>query len=284
MKKIITRFAVIAFALLLISQNVALAADTGFLSPSSNSADGFGDSWSNASGAYSDGGGSATESDGDRHHYYTFNFNIPAGSTINGIEVKADVWSTDASGCSFGVDLSWNGGSNWSNQKTTSLNSSETTYTFGNSSDSWGGHGWVVDDFTNGNFRARVDSIAPGSCTGTRHLDWIRAKVYYTEPLPTEITSLTLVSVDGLGNGTDIETIEDGDVFNYDVLGTTDLTIRANANPETVGSVLLELTAGPNAPYDKTENALPYSLYGNPSPSTYAPISPILGRHSIRRG
>lgn len=248
------------------------------MSPTDDGANGFSDLWSNASGAYSNGGSSATESDGDRHHYYTFNFSIPDGSTIDGIEVKADAWSSDSSGCSFGFDLSWNGGSSWSNQKTTSLNSSETTYTFGGSADLWGAHDWEVNDFTNGNFRVRVDSIAPGSCSGTRYLDWIRTKVYYTEPAPIEIVALQLTSASP--TNTIIAELTEGFEINLDTHGTN-LTIVAETDPMNVGSVRFNLDAGT---HQKTENIFPYSIMGDTPAGNFAPM-PIellpLGLHSV---
>lgn len=66
-----------------------LSTDTGFLSPNQDAG-----SWSIANGAYADGGVSANDDDGEQHRYYNFNLNVPTGSTINGIEISADAWST----------------------------------------------------------------------------------------------------------------------------------------------------------------------------------------------
>jgi len=141
------------------------------------------DDWSDPERAYSDGNGYAYERNGERHRYYNFNLNIPANSTINGIEARVDAWSSDNSGCRIGVDLSWDGGASWSNEKTRNLTGSEATGTLGDSNDGWGSHAWQVSDFSNANFRARVRDVDPGgSCNNdaTTYLDWLRIKVYYT--------------------------------------------------------------------------------------------------------
>lgn len=89
-----------------------------------------------------------------------------------------DTWSTDNSGCQLGVDLSWNGGTNWTNEKTQNLTNNQATYTLNGS---WGSHTWVPADFSNANFRVRVHDIDPGSsCNGNPRLDWLRVKVNYT--------------------------------------------------------------------------------------------------------
>lgn len=164
------------------------AADTGFKSPSENVANNPGggdpDQWSNPNNAYANGGGYASDDEGERHRYYNFNFDVPSDSSIDGIEVSADAWSTDNSGCKLGVDLSWDGGTSWSNEKTKNLSNSENTGTMGGTNDKWGSHSWVSSDFSDSNFRARVHDIDPGtSCdnSATTKLDWLQVKVHYTE-------------------------------------------------------------------------------------------------------
>lgn len=95
--------------------------------------------------------------------------------------------STPATSCQLGVDLSWNSGLNWTNEKTQTLTGTETTYTIPSSTnDDWTGtHTWSPTEFSNANFRARVRAIDPGSTcdnSAVDHLDWLQMKVYYTEP------------------------------------------------------------------------------------------------------
>ena len=85
--------------------------------------------------------------------------------------------------CQLGVDLSWNGGTSWSSEKTVTLAATETTYTLGSASDEWGSHSWVPTEFSNTNFRARIHTIDPGNgCSGAEveHVDFLRARVHYT--------------------------------------------------------------------------------------------------------
>ena len=106
--------------------------------------------------------------------------------------------------CQLGFDLSWNGGTNWSNEKTQNLSGAETTYLLGNSTDKWGTHTWVPADFSNANFRARIHSISPGtSCSPTaiNHLDWFQVKAHYTQttdPVQASLNASDAAKLDGV--------------------------------------------------------------------------------------
>ncbi|MEK7569897.1 MAG: SpaA isopeptide-forming pilin-related protein [Patescibacteria group bacterium] len=194
-----------------INPTAASAADTVLNSPSENIENASGDSWNNASSAYANGGVAATDSSGERHRYYNFNFSIPNASSIDGISVKADAWSSDSSGCQLGVDLSWNSGSSWSNEKTQNLSGNEATYTLGGSSDKWGSHTWQPSEFSNANFRVRVRDIDPGqNCqdSATTSLDWLQAQIHYTEAsvTPTPVANPALAQTCGLDIGLVVDT------------------------------------------------------------------------------
>lgn len=76
------------------------SASTGFFSPSANAQNASGELWSNPTDAYAQGGNQANDpvSENDHHRFYNFNLPaIPAGATINGIEVAADAWATTTS-------------------------------------------------------------------------------------------------------------------------------------------------------------------------------------------
>jgi len=166
----------------------AYAADTGWVDPQSNAATSGGD-WNgfetNPTGAYANGGGYAYNSngDGDRHLYYGYNLSsIPAGAIIQGIEVRLDWWLDSTSGYNQGmnVQLSWDGGSSWTNADyTTGEPTSETTTILGGSADTWG-HTWdtsvAVNELSSSNFRIRVE------CTSSDwrrdfSLDWIPVRI-----------------------------------------------------------------------------------------------------------
>ena len=79
--------------------------------------------------------------------------------------------------CRMGVDISWDSGNNWSDEKNQLLTASNSPYILGGNADKWGSHGWLAGDFSNTNFRLRVRQINPGPVC---HLDSIQAKIYYT--------------------------------------------------------------------------------------------------------
>lgn len=135
--------------------------------------------------AFADGGGEATNSNGagDRHLFFDYNpFDIPEGSTINGIEVRVD-WYLDSTGGtnSLDVELSYDGGTSWTSAKSdiTETNA-EHVASLGGSSDTWD-RTWDATEFSDANFRVRVTS---SSTDGNRDffLDWIPVRVYYTAP------------------------------------------------------------------------------------------------------
>ncbi len=133
--------------------------DTGYKNPTANSPDttvGDGNGFElNPASAYSDGGGNASNIDGagDRHGFYNYNFSIPTGAVITGIETRLDWWLNSSYGNnSLGVELSWDGGVSWTSAKnTTDEPTSQTTSILGSSSDTWG-RVWSASDFNN-NFR-----------------------------------------------------------------------------------------------------------------------------------
>ena len=119
----------------------------------------------------------------DRHRFSNYGFSVPAGSTINGIEVRLDARVSTPSGTAIiCVELSWDGGTSWTAAKTTStLTTSEVTYILGSSTDTWGRTWTAATDLTNANFRVRVTDVASDAAQRFR-LDWIPVQVTYTPP------------------------------------------------------------------------------------------------------
>jgi hypothetical protein len=171
--------------------------DTGLQSPSSNApvtaqsgdnngfevdpdngeADGGGLALDNNSGTAA--GTSCTGRDKDKHTYFNYNFGLPAGATILGIEVHLDAAAASTAGApKICVQLSWDGGTSWTGAKSTpTLSSGEATYGLGGPSDSWG-HGWLVGQLSNANFRVRLANVA-GSTEQDFSLDWVAVNVRY---------------------------------------------------------------------------------------------------------
>ena len=180
--------------------------DTGLLSPSANAAvtSSSGDNngyQTSPTGAYADGGTSAVDTDSgtststscgstnkDRHRYYDYGISLPAGANVEGIEVRLDarIDSTSPSTRRMCVELSWDGGSNWTSAKTTSsLGTSEATYWLGSSSDLWGRSSWSSSNLSNSNFRVRITDVADSTFRDFT-LDWAAVRVNYSEPDPDE--------------------------------------------------------------------------------------------------
>jgi hypothetical protein len=116
--------------------------------------------------------------------------------------------------CQLGMDLSWNGGTSWTSEKTQTLTNTLATYVLGSSADDWSNtHNWAIADFSNANFRARVHAIDPGTgCDNAAidHLDWLRMKVYYAIPVDPAQAALTAADAAKLA-GVQIFTIHFGD-------------------------------------------------------------------------
>lgn len=128
--------------------------------------------------------------------------------------------------CQIGVDLSWNGGTSWTSEKTQTITNTETTYTLGASNDDWRSGSWAPADFSNTNLRARVRAIDPGSgCdnAATEYMDWFQLKVFYTQT--TDPVEAALDAADSAkSNGVNIFTIH----FGTDPSGYTGRELLAN--------------------------------------------------------
>jgi hypothetical protein len=181
--------------------NAAVSANTGWRSPTaeaavtSNSGDNNGFE-SNPTNAFADGGGYAEDVDSgtntntacnntgkDRHVFYNYAFAIPAGSAVDGIEVRLDAWidAGTAGTRVMCVQLSWDGGTTWTAAKTTpTLSTSEATYILGTTADAWG-RIWGSNEFSDANFRLRITNVAPNNARDF-FLDWVPVQVTYTPP------------------------------------------------------------------------------------------------------
>ncbi len=123
---------------------------------------------------------SCTATQKDRHVLSNFGFSIPAGSSIQGIEVKLNSRADSTSGSPrFCVQLSWNGGASWTTAVTSgTLSTAETIYTLGGVTNTWG-RTWTNTDFDNANFRVRLVMVASNTSRDFS-LDWVGVQVRYT--------------------------------------------------------------------------------------------------------
>ena len=180
-------------------QFVGTPGSTGFFNCTADAptAGGDGDGFEvGAAAACADGGGNAQDNNSgtttstscsntgkDRHVFRDFNISVPPGAVIDGFSVRLDAWVNSTSGTRvMCADLSWNGGASWTAAKTTSsLSSSQATFTLGNSSDNWG-RSWTTAQTSNANFRVRITDVA--STSRNFSLDWVAVNVHYTVPPP----------------------------------------------------------------------------------------------------
>ena len=144
-----------------------------------------------AANACADGGGNAVDtnsgtststscgnSNKDKHDFYDYNIPDPGATPVLGVNVRLDARVDSASGTRrMCVQLSWDGGANWTATKqTNNLSTSEQTYNLGGASDDWG-HSWTAADLTNANFRIRVIDVAD-STSRDFTLDWVTVRIY----------------------------------------------------------------------------------------------------------
>jgi hypothetical protein len=171
-------------------------------SPTANSYFGF-DDWILPEFAYTNDDNYARGLKNLSHHYNNYNFSIPAGSTISGIEVRLDAWyllsgwPAGATG-KFRVWLSWNNGTNKTSYiDSVNVTDSEGTYYVGGPTTTWG-RTWSVTDFTNANFELQL--MASTSTSGVNQylaLDYCPVPVYYAAP-PASLPTVTTAVVSGV--------------------------------------------------------------------------------------
>ena len=122
----------------------------------------------------------------DKHRYYNYGMgNIPSGSTIAGITVRADI-AVDSVGHSpwTAIQLSWDGGTSWTTVQQLALSdTAETTYTYGGPADNWG-HAWSTSELSDTFFRVRVINGDGHGSQNARDfsLDYIPVSITFTAP------------------------------------------------------------------------------------------------------
>jgi|GEM_PF-3523471 len=158
-----------------------VSTSTGLKQPTQN---GNPNEWGNPSNAFvSDNFYASTNDDDDDEGYRNFNFNIPAGATISGIEVKLEA-RQEGTSCQLQSRLSWDDGDNFVTRLSATPASSDTTLTYGSPTSTWG-RTWSSNDFSNSNFALEVRYNRAGGGCGSNDdifLDQARVNVYYTQP------------------------------------------------------------------------------------------------------
>ncbi|MEO1615987.1 MAG: DUF4347 domain-containing protein, partial [Planctomycetota bacterium] len=159
--------------------------DTGFVSPTATGED-FND-FTNPTGAFTSDDVRASEAtDGDAQDYYDFNFGVPAGVLIDGIQFSVEGYREGFLALPL-IELSWDGGASYTNagEIIPLTQSSDGTNTVGNSTNLWG-RTWTADELSNENFRVRIAKPSGGA---NFHIDHLQARVFYTDTLTVDTTA-----------------------------------------------------------------------------------------------
>jgi YD repeat-containing protein len=115
----------------------------------------------------------------DTTNFQSFNFNIPAGASIRGLEVRIDA-KVDAASSNARMCV-------WDHPSPL-LQTAENTYIMGGPNDRWG-RTWTASDFTNSSFYLEIANAAQSRLRDFS-LDSVEVKVYYVAP-PTKTPTAT---------------------------------------------------------------------------------------------
>jgi len=174
---------------------LAGASNTGLRSPTANAADSGGDGNGferNPANAQGDDSAVAVDTDSgtaadmsctstarDKHRFFNYGITVPAGATVQGIEVRLDARADSTSGSPrMCVELSWDGGVSWTApQVTATLSTSMSSKTLGGAANTWG-RAWTASDLSDARFRIRITNVA-NSTARDFTLDWAAVRVTY---------------------------------------------------------------------------------------------------------
>ena len=173
---------IVVFALIGLMQ--ANASDTGLKSPAGDTA--FTGGFTAPTSAYSSNNLYASEAtDWDSHLYHDFTFGVPAGATIDGVEVDIEgfmdnSFPVNGESLVLSANISVDGGTTYSADKdiTFFFGGGDSTEVYGGATDKWG---LTLSDtgFSNANFRVRL-TVSGVDANDIMYIDHVQVKVYYT--------------------------------------------------------------------------------------------------------
>lgn len=213
---------------------------------------------------------SATISSGGTpiHKTAGFGFNIPAGSTINGIEISVERNSDFCFSTCF-IDLQASLMKDGSNPIASSNQvipndywpATDTVKTYGGPSNLWG-QSWTVDEINSSNFGFAISAFKMAAGTKTVNIDYVSAKIYYT--LPDVTPTITVNPYIMTPTNQDITVTASTDVG---TLNTTSHTFTANGSFDfiaTNGAAMATQTVTISN-IDKNPPSVVGDIYINPS-------------------
>jgi hypothetical protein len=133
------------------------------------------------------------DSSSDYADYGFPDITVPAGSTVDGIEVLIEGKTTGRNLTAAIWNTSNSSPDAYTSSKVASLSGSDTTQTLGGQTDKWG-KTWTPADFADATFKVRIGATTGG---GVASLDQVQVKVYYTEPLLPELIVTKTNNVSG---------------------------------------------------------------------------------------
>jgi hypothetical protein len=110
-----------------------------------------------------------------------FTFGLPAGATIDGIEVVIDLGTNNASGVGKAKSaLSWDDGGSWTadSAEVSQSGGSDDIKIMGAPTDKWG-RSWAILDFADGTFQVKIYGKINSASYNVR-IDLLQVIVYYT--------------------------------------------------------------------------------------------------------
>jgi uncharacterized protein YcfL len=196
--RVSTIFMIVMLVLAALPIQPVSAAEAGFSAPSiySNS------TLLNAGNAYvSDNVYAQGKGSNKSAEYGNFGFNIPAGSTINLVEVSVEGYGNK----NWKVAVSKNNGATYSAFTTIVNTAIETTTVTGGTGTLWGLTGWTATSLNDANFRVKIAS-AGGNPKNNAFLDQLLVKVTYSLASSTPTTLvLTAPSANTYGGTVDLQ-------------------------------------------------------------------------------
>lgn len=159
-----------------IPEDTISAADTSYKFPTATG-ETFNE-WTDPTNAYADDEQQAS-GDNATQDYYDFDFSVPAGSIIDGVELDGEGGTRDIMDASATFYISCDGGSNYSAGKNVSFTRNITTpFTLGGSADLWG-LTLSSSSFSNSNFRLK--GYLSNTIMSPVDIQYLKIKVFYTE-------------------------------------------------------------------------------------------------------
>ena len=160
------------------SSSSSSALNTGWKNPTATGIGTGYNEWTDPTNAYASDDTRASAHPWDSQSYYNFDFNIPAGATINGIIVSVECYC-DKANYLFYTNLTYDNFVHFVGGKSFEQPTSEGINEMGSSTDTWD-HVWTADELSNANFRIICDPSAEYA-TDTTYIDHIKMKIFYTE-------------------------------------------------------------------------------------------------------